>query len=80
MQRQTTVTYILYQNGDSYKGDFKDGYFNGYGTYKYASGKVENGIFENGAFYDPLKKNEKHIISVFKDELDYKIARAVKKG
>ena len=37
-----------YANGDKYVGEFKDGNKHGQGTYTFADGRVEEGIWENG--------------------------------
>ena len=41
---------FAYINGDKYVGEWRYGKTNGQGTYTYADGRVEEGIWENDAF------------------------------
>ena len=38
------------KSGNKYVGEFKGGVFHGHGTYTYANGTVNQGIWENGEF------------------------------
>ena len=38
---------VKFANGDAYKGQFKDGFFNGWGVYTYANGDVYEGAFKD---------------------------------
>ena len=39
-----------FSTGDKYVGEFKDGKYNGQGTYTHANGGIKEGIWKNGAF------------------------------
>ena len=41
---------VFLADGDKYVGEFKDGKIHGQGTFTYASGRVKEGIWENGKF------------------------------
>ena len=41
---------MIYDNGDEYVGEFETGMKSGQGTYTYADGKVEKGLWEFGEF------------------------------
>ncbi|TFV05599.1 hypothetical protein E4T79_06290 [Streptococcus sp. LYSM12] len=39
---------LIFENGDEYKGEFKNGIFNGKGTFRSANGWFYEGEFKNG--------------------------------
>jgi len=39
---------VLFSNGDEYEGDFKEGFIDGFGKYKWKHGSEYEGIFVNG--------------------------------
>ncbi len=41
---------LLTATGDKYEGEFKDGLINGQGTYTFADGTIQKGIFKNEEF------------------------------
>ena len=41
---------MKYNNGDEYKGNFKEGELDGKGEYKYKNGSIYNGRFKEGKF------------------------------
>jgi len=45
-------TYV-WDNGDKYIGEHKNGLGHGLGTYTYADGEVERGIWENDELVEP---------------------------
>ena len=42
-----------YANGDKYVGEYKDDKRHGQGTFTFADGTVEKGIWENGELVEP---------------------------
>ena len=40
-----------FADGDKYEGYYKDGDYNGLGTYKFSNGKIKKGLWKDGEFY-----------------------------
>ena len=55
-------------SGEKYVGEFKDGKRHGQGTYTYADGRVEEGIWENNEFLYAKKVTPRKAPTVIADD------------